>query len=54
MTQSQTNFLNKKGIITTSQKRQQNLDRFYNWLRMTGNIYIASNEAMEAAYQKID
>lgn len=54
MTQSQTNFLNQAGILTPNQKRQQNLDRFYNWLRMTGNIYLANNERMSAAYQKID
>lgn len=54
MTQSQTTFLNQAGIITPSQKKQQNLDRFYNWLVMTGNIYLAHSERMEAAYQKID
>jgi len=54
MTQSQTATLNEVGIITQSQKKQQNLDRFYNWLLMTGNVYIANATQMEAAYQKID
>lgn len=54
MNQKQTATLNEVGIITQSQKKQQNLDRFYNWLLMTGNVYIANATQMEAAYQKID
>jgi hypothetical protein len=54
MTQSQTTFLNSNGILTPSQKRQQNLDRFYDWMRMVNNVHLADVRQMDAAYQKID
>lgn len=54
MTQNQTNFLNQNGILTPSQKKQQNLDRFYDWLLRVGNIHMADTHQMAAAYNKID
>lgn len=52
MTQSQTNFLNKNGILT---QRQQNIERFEKWMReRVKNIYAYDYSKMAAAHEHID
>lgn len=52
MTQSQTNFLNKNGIVT---QRQMNIDKFEAWMKYkVRNVFAYDNGKMAAAYEHID
>lgn len=35
------------------QKKQTNVERFYEWLQMCGNVHISNNEELEKAFNKI-
>jgi hypothetical protein len=35
------------------QKKQTNIERFYEWLQMCQNVHLASNEQLEKAFNKI-
>lgn len=34
-------------------KEKSNVERFYEWLKKTGNIYLADNEQVTKAFHKI-
>ena len=52
MTTTQTAFLNRIGILTPRQVRQQ---EFESWLRTkVKNIYVADNDKMDRAIQSIE
>lgn len=36
-----------------SKDKQTNLERFYEWLLMCGNVHLADNEQLEKAFNKI-
>lgn len=51
MTTTQTQSLNKNGILTPQQVRQE---RFIEWMKRLNNVYYAQNERMAAAMAKVE